>query len=795
MKINRKLISALVSVILALNLFASPASAAEYQAEYLPAIYSDIAVTAYSRMLELHNGAIAVQNDEDLWGLADLYGNMILPFQFKLMESMGNGFYRVSYSEYGYNGWEDDCREGIIDSTGAFRIPLGDHWFSRSKHIIRQSFDNGDPDVYYHNTDLSPATEEEYLKTFPQYEDYAWPDLSLEYDHCTATEYGYILRSDSESSYAFVTLAGEVLIPYSTYDYIYATETPGFLRIVNYGSNHQTGVVDVTSGTLREAIPMGLYSTISDECPGVFQVSTDSGRGFVSSDNVVIVPLAQYDYLGDVNAAGYVATSNYDGSNYGEKSNFDTHLYHVSDGLIGSWTDRIINTTSGAAFLSFSLNGTEFGCMDAAGNTLLSPLYTSLYSIGDEGYIRVRSKDSNKYGLISSDYQMLMDTVYSDIFYWGENDYQYCIDRKYGINTIRDGVVTEKIPCIYKDIDWYSANFMSAYDGSTYRILNGSDQCIIGPTSEYIELFRMWFYDLDQQTELALEWDNYTGPVLPYISETADGYVTTYADYLTGEVQGTLSANASNLTEDGWFAYEDPTTGKFGIGRITGFAAPFTGLKQDSSGAWQYYVDGVLQTNYTGLVYFNDVFFYVENGTLNTNYTGLVEFYGAWYYVEGGVINFSFSGLTYYNGTFFYIQNGVLDTGFTGLVEFCGTWYYVEGGIINFGFTGLTYFNGIFFYVQNGVLDAGFTGLVEFYGAWYYVEGGVINFAFSGLTYYNGTFFLVTNGVLNTGYVGLIEFYGVYYYVQGGVIDFFYNGTAYTPDGTAYNVVNGIAQP
>ena len=220
-----------------------------------------------------------------------------------------------------------------------------------------------------------------------------------------------------------------------------------------------------------------------------------------------------------------------------------------------------------------------------------------------------------------------------------------------------------------------------------------------------------------------------------------------------------------------------------------------SGLVMDNNGIWWYYENGVLQPNFTGLVYFNDTFFYIQNGMLDTSYVGLVEFCGAWYYIEGGIINFNFTGLTYYNGTFFYIQNGVLDTSYVGLVEFYGTWYYVEGGIINFNFTGLTYFNGTFFYIQNGVLDTAYVGLVEFYGAWYYVEGGIINFAFSGLTYWGGTFFYIQNGILDTSFVGLVEFYGVYYYVAGGVIDFSYNGPAYAPNGTMYNVIGGVAYP
>ena len=168
---------------------------------------------------------------------------------------------------------------------------------------------------------------------------------------------------------------------------------------------------------------------------------------------------------------------------------------------------------------------------------------------------------------------------------------------------------------------------------------------------------------------------------------------------------------------------------------------------------------------------------------------------GVWYYYIDGVLQEDFTGLVYFNETFFYVQNGILDTSYVGLVEFMGAWYYVEGGIINFGFTGLTYFADTFFYVQNGVLDTSYVGLVEFYGAWYYVEGGIINFAFSGLTYFNDTFFYIQNGVLDTRFVGLVYFYGTYYYVEGGIINFNYTGPAVGPDGNTYNVVNGVVQP
>ena len=197
------------------------------------------------------------------------------------------------------------------------------------------------------------------------------------------------------------------------------------------------------------------------------------------------------------------------------------------------------------------------------------------------------------------------------------------------------------------------------------------------------------------------------------------------------------------------------------------------GLIMDENGIWWYYMDGIVQSSYTGLVFQNGTFFYVENGILNTGYTGLCYFAEQFYYVENGVLNFGYTGLCYFAGQFYYIENGVLNFDYTGLCYFAGAFYYIENGVLNFGYTGLCYFAGAFYYIESGVLNFGYTGLCYFADAFYYIE----------------------NGVLNFGYTGLVCFADVWYYVSGGILDWSYSGPAYTSDGVLYNVVNGIAYP
>ena len=824
MKCNRKLISALMSIVLMLNLFVSTVSAAEYQADYLTASYKDIAVSAYSRMLELHNGAIAVQNDAGLWGLADLAGNMILPFQFKMLEPLGNGFYRVS-PDKAYS-WGNGT-EGIIDSTGTYRIPLGDYVFEMNNQIICQYFSDSQPNAYYHNTDLSPATRNEFWGYNPGsnsgnsgIDDSTPPqlDLGIEYDSYEITDCGFILCKDYE--YAFVDFNKQVLIPYGTYDYIYQSSTDGCLFVYD-GQSGTYGVLNVSAGTAQVAIAPGIYTDVLDSgYPGVFMVQNSNyEHGMVSVTGAVIVPVGSYDYLGSVNDKGFIATCNYDyDSNY-NKTNFDSRLYHVSNGLVRSWTDRQIGTETYYRDVVFSLNGSKHGFMDEYGNALLSPVYDLLEPIGIDGHIRTYRKVSNQYvyGLLSTNtYRFLMDELYSSIYHLGQNHYQYCRDRFYGINAVADDVVYAKIPCIYKQLNKYSFNFIYAYDGSKYSVLNIDNQYVIEPSYEEITIFKTDDLNPSYLTYMMDDYDGYTDTILPYVSMPSTGYLTSYIDYRTGEVRGTLAAIASNLTPDGWFAYQDPITGKYGIGRVTNLPSPFTGLQQDASGVWWYYVDGIVQTGYTGLVYFNDAFFYVENGMLAAGYTGLVYFADTFYYVENGVVNFGYTGLVFCGDTFYYVENGILNFGYTGLVfcgdafyyvengilnfgytglVFCGdAFYYVENGILNFGYTGLIFCGDAFYYVENGILNFGYTGLVFCGDAFYYVENGILNFGYTGLVYCGDAFYYVENGILNFGYTGLVYFADVFYYVENGVLNFGYTGPVYF-HGVWYDVVGGILYP
>ena len=219
-------------------------------------------------------------------------------------------------------------------------------------------------------------------------------------------------------------------------------------------------------------------------------------------------------------------------------------------------------------------------------------------------------------------------------------------------------------------------------------------------------------------------------------------------------------------------------------------ATDYTGLVE--FGDVTYYVEnGLVKVGYTGLVYFNDIWYYVENGILNLGYTGLTNYYNTWYYVECGVLNWNYTGLTCYYNTWYYVENGVLNWDYTGLTNYYGVWYYVENGVLNWNYTGLTNYYGVWYYVENGVLNWGYTGLTEYYGTWYYVVNGVLDWSVTTLTNYYGTWYYVENGVLNWNSDTLVNYYGVWYYTYGGVVAWDFAGVV-EYYGAIYFVENGI---
>ncbi len=160
-------------------------------------------------------------------------------------------------------------------------------------------------------------------------------------------------------------------------------------------------------------------------------------------------------------------------------------------------------------------------------------------------------------------------------------------------------------------------------------------------------------------------------------------------------------------------------------------------------GEWYYYVDGVWQSDYTGLVKYT-------NGS------------GSWWYVVDGKINFNYTGLVKYTtGSWYYVVNGKVDYSDTGLVkQSTGSWWYVVNGSMQSRYNGFVkHTSGSWYLVQNGRAMTNYTGLAKHTtGTWYYAENGKINFNFTGIVAYsNGKSYYVVDGRIARNYTGTVN--------------------------------------
>ncbi len=198
------------------------------------------------------------------------------------------------------------------------------------------------------------------------------------------------------------------------------------------------------------------------------------------------------------------------------------------------------------------------------------------------------------------------------------------------------------------------------------------------------------------------------------------------------------------------------------------------------NGTWYYLKNSILQKNYTGLVQntSNKNWYYVQKGELKWGVKTLVQYEGTWYYVSNSTLDWKFTGFCTYNKTDYYIQNGTLKWGVNGLVNAGGKWYYVKNSALQKDYTGLAQnaANKNWYYVQKGELKWGVKTLVQYQGTWYYVSNSTLDWKFTGICTYNGTDYYIQNGTLKWGVDGLTNVAGTWYYLKNSAVQKNYTG-------------------
>ncbi len=218
---------------------------------------------------------------------------------------------------------------------------------------------------------------------------------------------------------------------------------------------------------------------------------------------------------------------------------------------------------------------------------------------------------------------------------------------------------------------------------------------------------------------------------------------------------------------------EDSNPGTTGPGPAQ---EPLNGVVKGPDGKWGYYVNDVLQTNYTDVapVSNENGWWYIKDGYVDFSANTVAKNQNGWWYVLGGKVQFGFTGLANYKNQYgwWYIDHGKVNFNHNGVDKNQNGWWYVTGGKVRFDFTGLANHKNQYgwWYIQDGKVDFNRFSVDKNQNGWWYVTGGKVQFGYTGVANYKNQ-------------------YG-WWYINSGKVDFTYNGRASNNYGT-WNVAYG----
>ena len=256
----------------------------------------------------------------------------------------------------------------------------------------------------------------------------------------------------------------------------------------------------------------------------------------------------------------------------------------------------------------------------------------------------------------------------------------------------------------------------------------------------------------------------------------------------------------------------------------------FNGVREDEDGNLHYYVNGIIDPEYTGLawdaeglLYYvqgetiskhtgvaqdnaDNGWYYYKNGDKNTTYTGIAkDIDKVWYRIKNGEVDFDYKGVAWRpeNGNWYFMKDGILDWSYTGIGKDpeSSKWYRVRNGQVDFSFNGLAKRpeNGNWYYLKDGELDWTYTGVGENPNTknLYRVKKGQVDFKFNGLAKRpeDGGWYFLRDGMFRIDYTGIGQNPNNtnWYRVKNGMVDFGFNGLAKRPeDGGWYFLRNGM---
>lgn len=281
--------------------------------------------------------------------------------------------------------------------------------------------------------------------------------------------------------------------------------------------------------------------------------------------------------------------------------------------------------------------------------------------------------------------------------------------------------------------------------------------------------------DYDAESEMLT---NIIGNIVTYTYDCGNGYSETFTLYLTdhadSDENGLCDNCGKNLQQE---SEPEPDTS-------------INGVVLGADNLWAYYVNGVVDTTFTGLASNESGTWYIENGYLNWDYTELFCWTDGWYYVMSGRVPTEYTGLVRNSEGLWYVENGKINFTYTDLVSSAEGWFYVMEGRVTEEYTGLVRNSEGMWYVENGMINWEFTDLVSDVEGWFYVMEGRVTEEYTGLVSNSAGTWYIAAGKLDWEHTGLVSSVTGWWYVLEGRVTEEYVGLVANENGVWY-VENG----
>ena len=211
---------------------------------------------------------------------------------------------------------------------------------------------------------------------------------------------------------------------------------------------------------------------------------------------------------------------------------------------------------------------------------------------------------------------------------------------------------------------------------------------------------------------------------------------------------------------------------------------PVNGVYKGEDGNWYYYVDGEIDTSYTGIAGNSKGWWRIENGKVNFNYNGFAENENGWWYLKGGQVQFAITDIT--KGTvngqtgWWYVKGGQVQLDATTVEKNENGWWYIENGMVDFTHTGIERNDLGWWRIENGQVNFNYNGFAENENGWWYLNGGQVQFntedIIKGTVAEEAGWWYINGGQVQLGISTVAKNDLGWWYVKNGKVDFEHYG-------------------